>query len=109
MPTIAEDSTFTQVVHFAVAPDRQLALIAAIVGEVERWVRHLPGFVSSTFHASHDGASVLNYAQWRTAADFYAFTKHPEGDRLTAAVHAVGPLTGPDAIAYRVVRCVESA
>jgi len=70
MPTIAEDDTFTQVVQFEVAPERQQSLIAAIVGEVERWVRHRPGFVSSTFHASLDGRHVLNYAQWRTEADF---------------------------------------
>ena len=50
-----EGDTFTQVVQFEVEPDKQAALIAAIVAEVERWVRHRPGFVSSTFHASLDG------------------------------------------------------
>jgi len=49
MPTIAEDDTFTQVVQLEVAPKKQQALVAAIVAEVERWVRHRPGFVSSTF------------------------------------------------------------
>ena len=106
MTTIAEDDTFTQVVQFEVTPEKQQALIAAIVAEVERWVRHRPGFVSSTFHASLDGQHFLNYAQWRTEADFHAFTTDPEGERLGAAIRAVGPRGGPHAIACRVVRSI---
>ena len=48
MPNIVEDDTFTQVVQFEVEPERQAELIATIVGEVERWVSHRPGFVSAT-------------------------------------------------------------
>ena len=106
MPVIAEDDTFTQVVQFEVAPDRQDRLIAAIAAEAERWIRHRPGFVSSTFHASLDGRHVLNYAQWRSEADFRAFTADPEGDRLGAAIRAVGPAGGPHAVAYRVARSI---
>ena len=107
MPIIAEDATFTQVVRFDIDPAKQEALIAAIVAEVERWVRHLPGFVSSTFHASLDGGHVLNDAQWRTEADFQGFTKNPEGERLSRAIRAIGPSSGPQAVHYRVVRCIE--
>ncbi len=78
------------------------------MAEVERWVRHRPGFVSSTFHASYDGHHVLNYAQWRTKADFHGFTTDPEGERLTSAIRAVGPSSGPHAIACRVVRTITS-
>lgn len=109
MPDIVEDATFTQVVHFSVAPEKQTALIAAIAGEIERWVRDLPGFVASSLHAGLDGRDVLNYAQWRTQADFEAFTRHPEGDRLSAAIRAVGPESGPDAVAYRVARAIALA
>jgi len=107
MPTVAEDDTFTQVVQFEVDPAKQGALIAAIMAEVERWVRHRPGFVSSTFHASLDGRHVLNYAQWRSEADFRAFTDDPEGERLGAAIRAVGPSSGPKAVHYRVMRSIE--
>lgn len=107
MPTITEDDTFTQVVQFEVEPAKQDALIQAIVGEVERWVRHRPGFVSSSFHASLDGRHVLNYAQWRSEADFRAFTEDPEGERLGAAIRAIGPTGGPKAVQYRVVRSIE--
>jgi len=107
MPTIAEDGTFTQVVQFEVESDKQETLIAAIVAEVERWVQRRPGFVSSTFHASLDGRHVLNYAQWRSEADFRAFTEDPEGERLGAAIRAVGPTSGPEAVHYRVVRSIK--
>jgi hypothetical protein len=40
MAKIAEDDTFTQVVRFDVPADKQIALIEAIAGEVERWVQH---------------------------------------------------------------------
>lgn len=106
---IAKDDTFTQVVQFEVDPAKQDALIAAIVSEVERWVRHRPGFVSSTFHASLDGRHMLNYAQWSSEADFRAFTEDPEGERLGAAIRAVGPTDGPKAVQYRVVRSIEPA
>ena len=108
MPVIAEGDTFTQVVQFETAPERQAALVAAIVAEVERWVRHRPGFVSSSFHASLDGRHVMNYAQWRSEADFRAFTADPEGERLGAAIRAVGPEGGPHAVAYRVSRAIVS-
>lgn len=68
MAKIAEDDTFTQVVRFDVPADKQLALIEAIAGEVERWVRHRPGFISSSFHASFDEEHVVNYAQWALAS-----------------------------------------
>jgi len=48
MASIIEGDTFTQVVHFAVEPDRQAALVEAVATEIERWVRHCPGFVSSS-------------------------------------------------------------
>jgi hypothetical protein len=55
MAKISEDNTFTQVVRFNVAPEKQSALIAAIVAEVERWVCRRPGFISATFHVSLAG------------------------------------------------------
>ena len=108
MPRIAEDNTFIQVVRFVVEPAKQQAQIAAIVSEVERWVRHRPGFVSSTFHASLDGRHVLSYAQWGSEADFRAFTQDPEGERLGAAIRSVGPLAGPEAEQYCVARSIEA-
>src|SRR4051794_18129189 len=106
MAQIAENDTFTQVVRFDVEPKKQSALIAAIVAEVERWVRHRPGFISSTFHASHDGHHVLNYAQWESEAAFKGFGQDPEGEHLREAIGAVDPSLKPHAIHYRVVRSI---
>ncbi|HEX4326312.1 MAG TPA: antibiotic biosynthesis monooxygenase family protein, partial [Burkholderiales bacterium] len=106
MATIREDSTFTQIVRFDVAPEQQEALIAAIVAEVERWVRHRPGYISSTFHASHDGRHVINYAQWRDEAAFKGFTRDPESAGLRAAIDAVDPSLKPHAMHCRVVRSI---
>jgi quinol monooxygenase YgiN len=109
MALIAENDTFTQVVRFDVDPAKQEQLIAAIVGEVERWVCQRPGFVSSTFHASLDGKHVLNYAQWKDEASFKGFAEDPEGKKLSAAIHAVDASLKPHAIAFRVVRSIDAA
>jgi hypothetical protein len=74
MASIQEDDTSTQIVRFDVGPHKQHALIGAIVAEVERWVCRSPGFISSTFHASHDGRHVINYAQCEDEASFNRFT-----------------------------------
>ena len=108
MPTLNEDQTFTQIVQFQTEPAKQGSLIAAIVGEVERWIQHRPGFVSSTFHASLDGKHVVNYAQWRTEDEFHGFTADPETKRLGDVIRSVGPVDGPRAIACRVVRAIDA-
>ncbi|MBI6846211.1 antibiotic biosynthesis monooxygenase [Pseudomonas syringae pv. tomato] len=109
MAEISEDDTFTQVVRFDVPPDKQMELIEAIAAEVERWVRHRPGFISSSFHASFDGGHVLNYAQWRSREDFEGFTRDPETIRLQQAVKDVSPSLKPHAIHCRVVRSISQA
>lgn len=103
---IAEGDTFTQIVRFDVPADRQLELIDAIADEVERWVRHRPGFISSTFHASFDGKHVVNYAQWKSKADFEGFTHDPETEHLQKAIKAVASSLKPHAIHCRVVRSI---
>jgi heme-degrading monooxygenase HmoA len=107
MASIREDSTFTQIVQFDVQPDSQRALIAAIVAEVERWVCRRPGFISSTFHASHDGRHVINYAQWEDEASFKAFTHDPETEKLQAAIHSVDSSLKPHAVHCQVVRSID--
>jgi quinol monooxygenase YgiN len=107
MATITEDDTFTQIVRFDIDPAHQDALIAAIVAEVERWVRRRPGFVSSTLHASHDGCHVINYAQWESETAFRGFTQDPEGEALKAAIQAVDESLKPHAIHCRAVRSID--
>ncbi|MBD9440061.1 antibiotic biosynthesis monooxygenase family protein [Pseudomonas sp. PDM04] len=103
---IEEGDTFTQIVRFDVPADKQLELIDAIAGEVERWIRHRPGFISSTFHASFDGRHVVNYAQWKSRADFEGFTHDPETKHLQKAIRAVALSLEPNAIHCRVIRSI---
>jgi len=106
MALIAEDETYTQVVRFDVTPDKQMALIGAIVGEVERWVQLRPGFISSTLHASHDGSHVINYAQWTNEAAFKGFLEDRENRKLQEAIHEVDASLKPNAVHCRVVRAI---
>lgn len=109
MAQITEDDTFTQVVRFDVAAHQQLALINAIAAQVEQWVRHRKGFISSTFHASLDGKHVINYAQWTSRAAFEGFTHDPETARLQKAITDIDPSLKPHAIQCRVIRSISPA
>jgi heme-degrading monooxygenase HmoA len=42
-------------------------------------MKNMPGFISASIHKSFDGKKVVNYAQWKSRADFEAMTKHPDG------------------------------
>ncbi|MGI4848166.1 MAG: antibiotic biosynthesis monooxygenase [Janthinobacterium lividum] len=108
MVTIQENNTFTQIVRFDVAKDNQEALITAITTQVQDWVCRLPGFISSTFHASHDGQHVINYAQWQDESAFQGFLQDGRNENLRAAIHAVDAAAKPNAVHCRVVRSIES-
>ena len=40
-------------------------------------MREQPEFMSANMHESLDGKRVVNYAQWRSKADFEAMQKNP--------------------------------
>lgn len=71
-------STLTLVNVFHVKPENQQALIDVLVEASERAMRRMPGFMSANIHKSHDGKRVVNYAQWRSRADFEAMLKNAE-------------------------------
>jgi heme-degrading monooxygenase HmoA len=58
-------------------PDRQVQLAELLVRATQETMRHLPGFVSASIHRSTDGTKVINYAQWRSEADFRATLEDP--------------------------------
>ena len=101
----AEDDTFVVIVQFAVSPADMQALIADISGQCEAWVRTCPGFISASFHASEDGQRMVNYAQWRSRADWEAFMRRPEQARMRDAFEAAGADLF-EARGYSVVRSV---
>ncbi len=66
---------FTVIVTFTVAPERQRALAEWIAGGIAGLSGRQPGFVAARVHASVDGTRVVNVAQWRSRADYEAFTR----------------------------------
>lgn len=62
---------------FTVAPDRQAELVALLAHATEETMKHQPGFICANFHASQDGRSVINYAQWETEEHYRAMLTNP--------------------------------
>ena len=79
MATIEKDRKLMTLVNvFTVSPDKQTELAELLVGATEETMRHLPGFISASIHKSVDGTKVINYAQWRSPADFAALKDNPK-------------------------------
>ncbi len=79
MVTIDKNQKLMTLVNiFTVAPEKQTALSDLLVHATNETMRHLPGFISASIHRSADGTKVINYAQWRTVADFAAMKQNPE-------------------------------
>lgn len=60
---------------FRCAPENQDTVVQLNVDIVDRVARESPGFVSATVHRSLDGTRVINYLQWRSAADLAAMQR----------------------------------
>jgi heme-degrading monooxygenase HmoA len=79
MATIDKARKVTTLINvFTVAPEKQSELAELLVRATDKTMRHLPGFVSASIHRSFDGTKVINYAQWRSKADFAALQNNPE-------------------------------
>lgn len=63
---------------FTVEPARAPELVASLAQSLQDTIRHLPGFVSAGLLVSPDGRQVVNFAQWRSRAEFDAMLAHPE-------------------------------
>jgi hypothetical protein len=84
-----EAQVVTLINVFTVEPENQRELVR-LLGEVtEKVMRHLPGFVSASIHLGLDGASVANYAQWRSQADFAAMLADPVANEHMAKASAL--------------------
>lgn len=63
---------------FTVNPQNQQRLVNLLIHTTERVIKKQPGYVSANIHKSFDGMRVVNYAQWRSRADYEAIFKDPE-------------------------------
>jgi len=74
-----ESDRVTLINAFDTTPEQQQALI-------DQWIRFTealkdePGFMGAALHKSTDGTRVINYAHWRSEADFENFLKRHGAD-----------------------------
>ncbi len=77
--SIIQDTKLCTLINvFTVIPEKQQALVDALVTVTEEVMRKLPGFVTANIHKSIDGQRVTNYAQWESAAALQAMLQNPE-------------------------------
>lgn len=90
MSTIERDRDVMTLVNvFAVKPEDQNRLVTLLVEATEKTMKTLPGFVSANIHRSLDGTKVINYAQWRSHADFDAMRQNPAAAQHMKAASAL--------------------
>jgi quinol monooxygenase YgiN len=91
MPNIAPANpvvTLVNVFRLHDAADQQ-RLVDLLVEATETIMRYQPGYVSANIHKSLDGTHVINYAQWRSQADFEAMLQNPEAQVHMGAAAAL--------------------
>jgi heme-degrading monooxygenase HmoA len=69
-----EDSLVTLINVFDTKPEQQQELIDQWIRFAES-VKEEPGLIGAALHRSTDGTRVVNYAQWRSEADYSSFVK----------------------------------
>ena len=69
-----EGNLVTLINVFETTPETQRALIENWIRFVES-VKGYPGMIGTALHRSTDGTRVVNYAQWRSDADWERFVK----------------------------------
>jgi quinol monooxygenase YgiN len=106
MSTIETGGTVLTFINvFTIEPDQQDRLVTLLAEAANQTMRHLPGYVSANIHRSLDGKRVINYAQWRSMADFQAMRKNPEA---AAHIQAVAGMASFEAGLYEVAWAIEA-
>ncbi len=79
---------------FDTMPEQQQALVDQWIRFTEE-VKDEPGFIGAALHKSTDGTRVINYAHWRSQADFDGFLKRHGADfaRLGQNASRIDPHT----------------
>jgi quinol monooxygenase YgiN len=88
--TIATDQELITLINvFTVTPESQAKLVDLLVAATQEVMQHQPGFISANIHASLDGSKVVNYAQWRSPADFEAMLANPAAQEHMGPAYAL--------------------
>ena len=69
-----EGNLITLINVFEMKPEQQQELIDQWIRLAEE-VKEEPDFIGAALHRSADGTRVINYAQWRSDADYSSFLK----------------------------------
>lgn len=78
MTTIdSHQDVMTLINIFNINPSRCDELVTALTDATTDTLAQFPGFVSANIHRSHDNATVINYAQWATRAEYDAMLNNP--------------------------------
>jgi quinol monooxygenase YgiN len=78
MATIEKGRELVTLINvFSVEPADQQRLVQVLAEATNEVMKTMPGFISASIHQSIDGTRVVNYAQWRSRADFQAMTQNP--------------------------------
>lgn len=84
MPIISEDKYYVVLVEIIVEPQYQKTFIQEMAQYIEKHIKALPGFISSSLHASQDKNKVFNYAQWKSKEAYESFLSfNPEKSERT--------------------------
>ena len=83
MPDIVAGAGYATFINtFRCAPKNQETVVQINVDIIEQVAREFPGFISATVHRSLDGTRVINYLQWRTAADLAAMQRSAQFQQI---------------------------
>jgi quinol monooxygenase YgiN len=85
---------------FRTDPAHQQRLVDLLIQATQDTMRHLPGYLSANIHRSLDGTHVVNYAQWRSQADFLRMLQDP---RVQPHMQRVREIATNEAHLYDVV------
>lgn len=79
MTTISKEADLITFINVftVVDPANQARVVELLVEVTRTFVRHAPGFISSSLHRSRDGTRVTMYAQWRSLEDYEAMRQAP--------------------------------
>lgn len=76
----------TVLIEFEVTPEECDQHVANIVEFLTSTVKQQPGFISANLHTSLDKTKVINYAQWKSEADYQAFLDNEEAQAAASKV-----------------------
>jgi quinol monooxygenase YgiN len=100
MPVITKAQDVTTVMAiYTIEPERQQKLVDTIQTFIQSAMKHQPGFISSTIHRSLDGLRVINYAQWKSQEEYFAFIKNAD---VKAAAASLAEFPKPDLHLYEI-------